>query len=165
MQTFTFATGREGVSTCFYMNSICFYMFLFQAGWMQNIEKDQGAFDETVLEVLGMEAWSILEQRPQRCLSARPKQEGMKATETTGGHGGPLGATGVTGAMAIESENFTDADVAGYDSECAQYVWPNAKGNHEAGFDLNHSVLVMLMTAEDRRETQLTLQLNCFEVF
>ena len=27
-----------------------------QASWMQNIEKDQGAFDETVLEVLGLEA-------------------------------------------------------------------------------------------------------------
>ena len=26
-----------------------------EAAWMQNIEKDQGAFDETVLEVLGME--------------------------------------------------------------------------------------------------------------
>eukprot|EP00439_Symbiodinium_sp_Y106_P082523 s600_g21.t4 len=56
-------------------------LLLEKAAWMQNIEKDQGAFDETVLEVLGMEA------------TARGEE--------------------------------------GYDSECAQYVWPNAKGNHE----------------------------------
>ncbi|CAE6950305.1 unnamed protein product [Symbiodinium sp. CCMP2456] len=56
-------------------------LLLEKAAWMQNIEKDQGAFDETVLEVLGMEA------------TARGEE--------------------------------------GYTSECAQYVWPNAKGNHE----------------------------------
>lgn len=56
-------------------------LLLEKAAWMQNIEKDQGAFDETVLEILGMEA------------TARGDE--------------------------------------GYDSECAQYVWPNAKGNHE----------------------------------
>ncbi|CAJ1396943.1 unnamed protein product [Effrenium voratum] len=56
-------------------------LLLEKASWMQNIEKDQGAFDETVLEVLGLEA-------------------------------------------AARGE-------AGYDSECAQYIWPNAKGNHE----------------------------------
>ncbi|CAK8992136.1 unnamed protein product [Durusdinium trenchii] len=56
-------------------------LLLEKAAWMQNIEKDQGAFDETVLEILGLEA------------TARGDE--------------------------------------GYDSECAQYVWPNAKGNHE----------------------------------
>ncbi|CAE7511957.1 unnamed protein product [Symbiodinium microadriaticum] len=56
-------------------------LLLEKAAWMQNIEKDQGAFDETVLEVLGMEA------------TARGEE--------------------------------------GYTSECAQYVWPNANGNHE----------------------------------
>ena len=30
-----------------------------KAGWMQTIEKDQGAFDETVLEVLGLEVLSL----------------------------------------------------------------------------------------------------------
>eukprot|EP00913_Durusdinium_trenchii_P033325 g31198.t1 len=31
-------------------------LLLEKAAWMQNIEKDQGAFDETVLEILGLEA-------------------------------------------------------------------------------------------------------------
>ena len=35
-----------------------YFACLAQAAWMQNIEKDQGAFDETVLEILGMEALS-----------------------------------------------------------------------------------------------------------
>ncbi|CAK0864395.1 unnamed protein product [Prorocentrum cordatum] len=54
---------------------------LAKAAWMQTIEKDQGAFDETVLEVLGLEALSRGED--------------------------------------------------GYDSECVQHVFPNARGNHE----------------------------------
>ncbi|CAE8596633.1 unnamed protein product [Polarella glacialis] len=56
---------------------------LLKASWMQTIEKDQGAFDETVLEVLSLEA------------KARGKE--------------------------------------GYDSECAQYIFPNFAGNHEVG--------------------------------
>jgi len=56
---------------------------LAKAAWMQTIEKDQGAFDETILEVLGMEA----------------VERGEEA----------------------------------YDSECAQYVFPNSGGNHEIG--------------------------------
>ncbi|CAE7227581.1 unnamed protein product [Symbiodinium sp. CCMP2592] len=56
-------------------------LLLEKALWFQTIERDQGPFDETVLEVLGMEA------RMQR------------------------GAT--------------------YDSECAQYLFPNHQGNHE----------------------------------
>lgn len=54
---------------------------LAKAAWMQTIEKDQGAFDETILEVLGLEAVARGEE--------------------------------------------------GYDSECAQFVFPNARGNHE----------------------------------
>ncbi|CAE8643612.1 unnamed protein product, partial [Polarella glacialis] len=54
---------------------------LAKAAWMQTIEKDQGAFDETVLEVLGLEA----------------RERGEE----------------------------------GYHSECSQYFFPNANGNHE----------------------------------
>lgn len=52
-----------------------------KGSWMQTIEKDQGAFDETILEILGLEA------------AARGEK--------------------------------------GYDSECSQHVFPNARGNHE----------------------------------
>jgi len=52
-----------------------------KAAWMQTIEKDQGAFDETILEVLNLEV----------------QESGQE----------------------------------GYDSECVQYVFPNAHGHHE----------------------------------
>merc|ERR1711957_102082 len=56
-------------------------LLLEKAAWMQTIEKDQGAFDETVLELLGLE------------------------NRARGG--------------------------VGYDSECSQFVFPNALGNQE----------------------------------
>lgn len=66
-----------------------------KAGWMQTIEKDQGAFDETVLEVLGLE----------------------------------VGAS----TQRLKWHQAVERGEEGYDSHCAQYVFPNAKGNHEAG--------------------------------
>ena len=46
-----------------------------QAAWMQNIEKDQGAFDETVLEVLGMEVHQIRYGQARRSPKTCPEAE------------------------------------------------------------------------------------------